>query len=142
MAELENLVKEVAEARDYYMDCHQQVDIAQSKFEEEHSMIFIELKVANDNMRIAEEKLRASILETSDEEIKATFGVAVKTVKKLEYDKEEALKWAAMNYHYKLLSLNVRNFETAAKALEPDFVTITKAKQPQITKDLSSLLEK
>ena len=97
------------------------------------------------NLQEAETNLRSEALE----EYKATDnkapgpGVAIKLFQKLEYDHEEAFKWACK--HEMALQLNVGAFEKIVR-ISPDragdlsFVQVSQEPQAQIATDLSKVL--
>jgi hypothetical protein len=67
-------------------------------------------------------------------------GVKVVNATTLHYDQDAAIAWAA-EHHQKVLSLRKRDFERAARVMEPDFVRFDTKPQARIAKDLSHLLE-
>lgn len=89
----------------------------------------------------AEDKVRHAALTrhelTGNKQPHPAVKVVLSTV--LDYDPGEALEYARQHLP-KALKLNKQAFEKAAKAIEPDFVTMGKMPRARIAGDLSAYL--
>lgn len=137
---LADMVRDVARARRAEEGTKADLEELRREWEEDNAST-IELLEHYKTKRVeAEDALRAAVLAASEEEVADTEGVTVRNVKRIKYEEEHAVAWAMDNDHYTLLKLKVRDFETVAKKLKPDFVTITEERQATIAKDLSGVL--
>lgn len=89
---------------------------------------------AEDNLR----NIALAQYETDgDKQPHPAIGIAIYTI--LDYDEGQALDYARLHLP-KALRLDKRVFEKAAKAIEPDFVTIGQEPRVRIASDLSQYL--
>ena len=100
------------------------------------------LATAKSATAVAEQDVRAEAMAayevTGDKRVHPAVEVISKTI--LEYDDELAMAYCRESYH-KALKLNRREFERAAKFLEPKFVEIRQEPATRISRDLSEYLE-
>ena len=89
---------------------------------------------------VSESELKAQrVTEYDGVDKSKRFGIGIREVTKLDYDRITAYLWAID--HTICLSLDTRSFEKLAKVDTPDFVTITTEPQATIAADLSIYLE-
>jgi len=121
------------------------------KLEDELSQLqtFQELQLAKETLKAIkstveshELALRFEALEAFDGENKQVSpGLTVKEYTVLEYDPDTALTHAVDHGLYKLLNLDKRAFEAAAKSGMFEFVLETKQPRVTIARDLSAYLD-
>jgi hypothetical protein len=136
--EIEALVAGLAEARRALDTTKETLTAARRKFDEEHAdLITAERELAN-LVHNRELEVRDAV-----EEVyrltgirRPADGVSVRLVRRLTYDTDAAVAWAAANKHLTLLKLDRPAFERVAQGLKPDFVAIEEVPQATITADL------
>ena len=134
--ELEAQVQVVAEARDRLQWAKGTVkdmrDIWERKYADELlELVSIALQVAEEEAALRELTLQA-YAETGNKA--PAVGVSVKLFDVLNYNPDEAKKWALE--HRVALKFDTATFEKIAKVDKPDFVTITEEPRAQIAQSL------
>lgn len=136
MAELEEQIKVVVEARRKSQEMADERKSMYDAFISKHTDFFADVVVAATKVSEAEEELRELTLkayaETGNKAPAPGVGIRERTV--LTYDGKVAFDWAKA--HKMALQLDTRAFEKIAKADPPDFVKITTEPQATIAPNL------
>lgn len=146
---LREQVETVAYLRRVSAELQWQLREARQAFETEHQDLINHAGEAGSALARAELDLRKAALFTylANGDKRPAPGVAIRMVKQVEYDPDEAVRWASTSGHLSVLSLNVAAFKAAAKKLADaghgfglPFVTITDGPEATIATDLAKAL--
>jgi len=136
--DIETLVARLAEARRAFTSTKEILTAARREFDEQHADLIAAERDLGELVRNRELELRDAV-----EEVyrltgirRPADGVNVRLVKRLTYDTDAAVAWAAANKHLTLLKLDRPAFERVAQGLKPDFVAIEEVPQATIMADL------
>ena len=138
---LEEQIRLVAEAR---LDAKGASDYARTlrkEWEERNADVLSNVVTKNNIESEAEAKLRELTLQAYAEtgNKAPAEGVSIKIFEVLNYDTEEAKKWALE--HRVALKLDTATFEKIAKVDQPSFVTISEEPRAQIATNLATNLD-
>ena len=128
---LVNELKSLHKLRAEEAVAQEKYETVMQKFQEDNAETIIKIKTIKE----AKLKARETIKKLGGDEFRITGkkhligGIAIKMMKKLEYDPDAALIWA--KDHDLALSLDKRRFEQLAKTENIDFVKIVET--PQVT---------
>lgn len=140
MTELENKIYTVATERHDLNKLKAIFDDHYQAFCEKHEDLLQAIENCKESLKADEKELRELVLESSNQEVKATFGVSIRKITRLEYDELSAIDWVITNNHRSLLKLDKKGFEKVAKVLSLEFVDIREERQATIGRDLSKVL--
>uniref|UniRef100_A0A6M3IRJ3 Uncharacterized protein n=1 Tax=viral metagenome TaxID=1070528 RepID=A0A6M3IRJ3_9ZZZZ len=141
---LQDQIKQVARARQEAQRLADERKAMYDAFISEHTDFFAEVVVAATKAGEEESKLRELTLAVYAEtgEKKPCEGVGIREVTRLEYDAEQAFKWA--KEHGIALKLDTPTFEKIAKTApetRPAFVKVTTEAQATIATNLTEVIE-
>jgi hypothetical protein len=138
---LSEQVKLVAEARNNYQTISELLKVKKLEFETTHADLIKTVKESADIVSVAETQLREATIKAYNEtgNKQPVAGVGIRETTSIDYNKDEALKWAKS--HDMALSLDTKAFEKIVKVSPPEFVKVTTVPQATISTDLSFALE-
>jgi hypothetical protein len=133
-------IKAVSQARDIVAKAKSDYEQAFNEWQESNQQLIEFRQRAVEVQNEAEVKLRELTIQAYQEtgDKKPAPGVGIREITKLNYDSDQAFKWALE--HKIALTLDRKNFEQIAKSSPPDFVEVSMDIQATIATDLSKTI--
>jgi hypothetical protein len=142
-AELTTMTRFVADQRRGYAEAKAALAAAHADFEATHRPLFDAVKIAGSTLDMVEKSLKADVLRFHTEQPAAPLppGVSIRNFAKLDYDPDAAFAWAQeKNMAITPACLDVKAFESIAKATPLPFVTALTTPTVALAKDLDAAL--
>jgi len=136
--EIAALVLALADARRSAASIHEMLEEKRQAFARENA----ELLQAERSLADRARDLELAVRDSAEEVYRLTGirktvpGVSIRLVARTHYEPERAIAWAIENKHFRLLKLDTKAFEQAAKALRPACVEVEEVPQAVISSDL------
>ena len=138
------IIKYLADARATLQEHKVDWDYINDQFHKEHEFQFAEMEASALKVKVLEQRVRdLALVDHQHHETKEWFdkSVYIKTTTKLNYDPEDALRWAKKNNYTQLWEtkeiLIKPDTENAIKIFKPDFATFDKVVSVSIAKTLN-----
>jgi hypothetical protein len=135
-----NKVQKLHDLRQAQADVKDTIEDLKLEWERSNASTLQQADEINKEIETLEEEIRAERVDLWDGEDKSKIlGIGIQERTQLEYDGDQALRWAI--HHELALKLDKRKFESIAKDGDVDFVVVRHVPTATIATDLGKYLE-